>query len=372
MKRISVVVCLLAATCVSLVLAGCGKDNRVTTGSERKGASPKLTFEKNVYDFGEVGVNTTRTDQIEFSNTGEALLKITHIEGCCGVSVKLDKTALEPGETGILEMEWTAKPVPTTMMWRIVVQSNDRANPEVTLTMMAKLFKNHHRMQVQLAKRIYAIIMAHMPDTQIQRILGGSDRYVFDGDEIIDTKNNLRAPIRNMRDLNYNIDIEESPTNMTKSMAQLAVFIEMMSKGFPVDPKAVVSRLDLPESDKQEWTAYIEQTQKSNMEDRQYQKQLQQAMTQMQQQRDAMQAQKNAGELGLKQERLQLDAAKMAGDQSIKVKELQQEEMDDRYDFTVELMKLGLQERQLVMDLINRLASIPLQLPATTQPGKVA
>jgi hypothetical protein len=139
MKRISVVVCLLVAVCVSLALAGCEKDNRLTTGSGGKGRSPRITFEKSVYDFGEVGVNTTRTDQIGFSNTGEALLKITHIEGCCGVSVKLDKTELEPGETGVLEMEWTAKPVPTTMMWRIVVQSNDRANPKVTLPMMAKL-----------------------------------------------------------------------------------------------------------------------------------------------------------------------------------------------------------------------------------------
>jgi hypothetical protein len=36
-------------------------------------------------------------------------------------------------------MEWTAKPQPTTMMWRITVHSNDRANPEVDLTMKATL-----------------------------------------------------------------------------------------------------------------------------------------------------------------------------------------------------------------------------------------
>jgi hypothetical protein len=139
MKRISVVLGLLAAGYLSIGLVGCGKNNGLTTGSEVKGPSPKITFEKEVYDFGEVGVNTKRTDQIKFSNTGDALLKITHIEGCCGVNVKLDKKELGPGETGILEMEWTAKRIPTTMMWRLVVQSNDRANPEVILTMMAKL-----------------------------------------------------------------------------------------------------------------------------------------------------------------------------------------------------------------------------------------
>ena len=141
MKRISVVFSLLTAGYLSVGLVGCGKNNKITTGSEVKGPSPKITFEKEVYDFGEVGVNTKRTDRIKFSNTGDALLKITHVEGCCGVHVKLDKTEYEPGKSGALEMEWTAKRIPTTMMWRIIVQSNDRTNPEVTLTMKAKLVK---------------------------------------------------------------------------------------------------------------------------------------------------------------------------------------------------------------------------------------
>lgn len=139
MKRISVVLSLLATGYLSVGLVGCGKNNRLTTGSGAKGPSPKITFEKKAYDFGEVGVNTTRTDPIKFSNTGDALLKITRVEGCCGVHVKPDKTELKPGETGTLEMKWTAKRIPTTMMWRVVIQSNDRTNPQVILTMTAKL-----------------------------------------------------------------------------------------------------------------------------------------------------------------------------------------------------------------------------------------
>lgn len=231
------------------------------------------------------------------------------------------------------------------------------------LTMLAKLFENHNRMQEQLAKRVYSIIMKYMPDSQIQRILGGSDRYKFRGDLVVDMKNNIIAPIRNLRDLKYNIDVEESPDNMTKTMAQLAVFIDMMSKGFPVDPKVVIGRLDLPEADKAEWLKYVEQTQQQQAQAAQLQNQTQQAMMQMQAQRDQVFAQREASKSQVEQARLQIDVAKMAGDQEIKRQQLAQEELDDRYDFTAEMAKLGLQERQLILDLIQRLAGAPMVLP---------
>ena len=139
MRRKSVVLSFLAAGCLVLLPAGCGERGKVTTRSGAKGPSPKITFEKDAYDFGEVGVNTKRADEIKFANEGEVSLEITDIETCCGVSVKLDKTEFAPGEAGIMKMEWTSKPQPTTMVWRITVHSNDKANPKVDLTMKATL-----------------------------------------------------------------------------------------------------------------------------------------------------------------------------------------------------------------------------------------
>lgn len=140
MKRKSVALPLFAAGCLLFLQAGCGeREGRLTTGSEAKGRSPTITFEKDAYDFGEVGVNTKRTDEIPFRNTGEALLKIRKVEGCCGVEVKPDKTEFAPGEAGVLTMTWTAKSYPSRMMWRLVVFSNDRAKPEFILPMSAEL-----------------------------------------------------------------------------------------------------------------------------------------------------------------------------------------------------------------------------------------
>ena len=139
MKRMSVIVCLLAAHLFLFLPVGCVKNSNVKTGSEVKGPSPAITFEKNVFDFGEVGVNTKRTEEIQFSNTGEARLEITDVNTCCGVSIKFDKMELAPGESGTMKMEWTAKSNPAQMMWRITVHSNDRANPKVDLIMQATL-----------------------------------------------------------------------------------------------------------------------------------------------------------------------------------------------------------------------------------------
>ncbi|MDY6827245.1 MAG: hypothetical protein SVV67_08780 [Bacillota bacterium] len=244
-----------------------------------------------------------------------------------------------------------------------------RLRQQQGLTMLAKLFKNHHRMQEQLAKRIYAIIMKYMPDSQIQRILGDSEQYKFRGDLVADMKNGIIAPIRNLKDLKYNIDVEESPTNMTKTMAQLAVFMDMMGKGFPTDPKTVINRLDLPEQDKMEWIKFVEQSQQSQQQQAQMQMQTQQAMIQAQVQDAAERRQIEAGRLQTDQMKAQSDAQDKAAQRALDYQKLQQEEQDDRYDFTVDMLKLDMQSKELVMSLIKELASRPMQLPA--RPGSL-
>jgi hypothetical protein len=236
------------------------------------------------------------------------------------------------------------------------------------LTLLAKLFKNHHRMQEQLAKRIYAIIMKWMPDSQIQRILGGSDRYKFRGDLVADAKNGLIAPIRKLRDLKYNIDVEESASNMTKTMAQLAIFMDMMAKGFPVDPKAVIARLDLPEDDKKEWEQFVDQTQQSQAQTQQMQMQAQQEQMQLQGQMVQNQMQDSQFKAQQAQARLQLDAHDKSAQRMLDLKKLQQEELSDRYDFTADMAKLGLQEQDMLAKFIQFLSAQAMQLPQEQKP----
>jgi hypothetical protein len=74
-----------------------------------------------------------------FTNTGEALLEITEVEKCCGIVTKLDKTEYEPGESGILKVEWNSGPQPSTMNRQLTVHSNDPKTPQTILSLMAKV-----------------------------------------------------------------------------------------------------------------------------------------------------------------------------------------------------------------------------------------
>jgi hypothetical protein len=125
-------------------------------------------------------------------------------------------------------------------------------------------------MKKQLFRRQLALIMQYMPDSQILKILGQNDRYqVFrETGEIIDTMLGLKANIRDVRDLDYNIRAEEAKGNMSKRMMELQTLMEMQQQGFPVDPMQIIEKMELPESEKQRWANFIQQSQKAQSDEK--------------------------------------------------------------------------------------------------------
>jgi len=101
--------------------------------------SPKIVFEKVVYDFGEVGPSAKHTGEFKFTNAGESLLKITKVGKCCGVVTKLDDMEYAPGESGVLKVEWNSGPRESVMTRKLVVNSNDPITPAANLTIKAKV-----------------------------------------------------------------------------------------------------------------------------------------------------------------------------------------------------------------------------------------
>lgn len=101
-------------------------------------AGPKIEFESLVYDFGKVGPGLKLNGQFKFTNTGDALLKIAGVEKCCGAVTKLNKQVLAPGESGVLDVQYTSGRIAGGMMKRLYVNSNDKATPKATLTIKAE------------------------------------------------------------------------------------------------------------------------------------------------------------------------------------------------------------------------------------------
>jgi hypothetical protein len=119
---------------VSFLQIGCQEQAKITDN-----LVPEIKFEKMIYDFGEVGPGTKQTGEFKFTNAGKGLLKITKVGQCCGVFAKLDKMRYEPGESGVLKVEWNSGPRESTMMRKLVVHSNDPNAPAANLTIKAKV-----------------------------------------------------------------------------------------------------------------------------------------------------------------------------------------------------------------------------------------
>jgi len=143
-----------------------------------------------------------------------------------------------------------------------------RLRQQQGLTLLKPLFNNYDNMKKSIFKRMLAIIMKYMPDEQIMRILGQNDRYQIDKKQgiIFDKQAKLQANIRDIRNLEYNINADAAATSTTQRMFELTALLEMMEKKFPVDPIVIIEKMELPESDKQRWIQYIQSQQQGEQE----------------------------------------------------------------------------------------------------------
>ena len=147
MKRKCLIVALVMISCVLFLQAGCQEQAKEAPTAQKKPEvaaesdkfSPRITFENVVYNFGEVGPNRKNTGEIKFTNTGEALLKITKVARCCGIVTKLGKMEYEPGESGALKVAWNSGPRQSTLNKNLTIHSNDPKTPQTILTLKAKV-----------------------------------------------------------------------------------------------------------------------------------------------------------------------------------------------------------------------------------------
>lgn len=148
-----------------------------------------------------------------------------------------------------------------------------RLRQQQGVTLLKPLFRNLNNMKKGIFHRLLSIICAYMPDEQILRILGQTERYQIDKKTgvIVDQESGLQAELRNVRDLEYNLKSEESPGNMSKRMLELQALMEMMQAGFQVDPNQIIEKLELPESEKQRWLQYIQGQQEAVQQQQQEQ-----------------------------------------------------------------------------------------------------
>ncbi|MFZ2146696.1 MAG: DUF1573 domain-containing protein [Sedimentisphaerales bacterium] len=100
----------------------------------------RITFEKVIHNFGDVGPGTNHFCEFRFTNTGEGMLRIGQVDKTCGCTpFSLDKTEYAPGESGTLKVRYYTEPEYGSTTKQLFVHSNDRQNPKVALAIKARV-----------------------------------------------------------------------------------------------------------------------------------------------------------------------------------------------------------------------------------------
>ena len=111
---------------------------RTTTRTRR--TAPKIEFEKVVHDFGNVGPRTNNLCEFRFTNAGNGTLKIGDIVPNCGCTpFVLAKKEYAPGESGTLKVNYYSEMQYGQETKQLVIHSNDKSNPKVTLAIEASI-----------------------------------------------------------------------------------------------------------------------------------------------------------------------------------------------------------------------------------------
>ena len=116
MKRFLIIICVILYT--------------VPTHSQEKFA--EITFKETIIDYGiiENGVDGKKT--FEFKNTGDSPLIFSRIFSSCGCTIpKKPEKPIEPGESGIIEVEYDTKR--TGLFQKAITVNSNAKTPNIIL-----------------------------------------------------------------------------------------------------------------------------------------------------------------------------------------------------------------------------------------------
>ena len=93
---------------------------------EQLAQAPRLSFDKTVYDFGNIKADTKVETQFTLTNTGKSDLNIRETKANCGCTVtKLENSTIKPGESTILKVSFNSTGRRGMQQKSITIFSND-------------------------------------------------------------------------------------------------------------------------------------------------------------------------------------------------------------------------------------------------------
>lgn len=226
-----------------------------------------------------------------------------------------------------------------------------RMRQQQGIVLLKRLFSNFDFMKKELFKRQLSIIMSYMPDKQMMRILGQNDRYEIDPETgiIIDTNSaivdeetgniidyELKAEIRDVRNLEYNIIAEPSNANISKRMLELEALLEMQER-IPVPPDQIINKLEIAESEKQKWLKYISDQSEAQQKEEERLKNL---------------------EIEFKDREIKVDEQKNLLEFTVDMAKIKQMSEKDEKSMSTKFAALDTQERASILQFVANMATL--------------
>lgn len=119
-------------------------------------SGPKISFDKESHDYGDVQYGDTVTEEFEFTNTGDKTLVIEKLRATCGCTkaVKGSREVPPGGKSKIVAEFDTNGLSPGTKKQNVMVHSNDPERPIVKLTLLARVVRHVNVTPAVLAKKL--------------------------------------------------------------------------------------------------------------------------------------------------------------------------------------------------------------------------
>ncbi|MFH1117450.1 MAG: DUF1573 domain-containing protein [Pseudomonadota bacterium] len=114
------------------------------TGVALGGAGPKISFESEMHDFGEVNHGTSPTIELKFTNSGDQKLIIKRLDSDCGCTkgIRGDRE-VGPGSSSTVTAQIHTDGLPPGRHGNtITVKSNDPGRPEVRLKLVYTVIRH--------------------------------------------------------------------------------------------------------------------------------------------------------------------------------------------------------------------------------------
>lgn len=103
---------------------------------------PKISFNNEVYDFGEVEKGQKVQYNFEFKNSGDAELVISEVKPSCGcTTAEMAKKNFAPGESGTIPITFDSTRFSGNIQKTVTVVSNDSTNPRKQIKLKGRIIQ---------------------------------------------------------------------------------------------------------------------------------------------------------------------------------------------------------------------------------------